>query len=142
VNAGAQQGAISAAVQAVTAAKGDSPPAKVGSHYTGLISAPRAWRGDTSDMLYLQWGQNRESDVSHYELHRGEKPDFVVGPASLIAKVQPGPYAVVPCEDKGLKTHSTYYYRVLAVDRDGHASEPSDVFEGTTREPPENEQSK
>ena len=58
VNAGTLRGSVSAAVQAMTAPKGDSLPAKVGSHYTGLISAPRAWRGDTSDMLYLQWGQN------------------------------------------------------------------------------------
>lgn len=53
--------------------------------------------------------------------------------------MQPGIYATVPYEDKGLKTHTTYYYRVLAVDRDGHASEPSDLCEGITREPLEKE---
>jgi hypothetical protein len=108
----------------------------VGAAYSGLISAPRAWRGDTSDMLYLQWGQNRESDLSHYELHRGTKPDFAVGAESLLAKVEPGLCVTVQYEDKGLKTHTAYYYHVLAIDRDGHASEPSEVCEGITREPP------
>ena len=136
LSAGVQQGAVSSVVRALTAPRGDSPPAKVGSHYSGLISAPRAWRGDTSDMLCLQWGQNRERDLSHYELYRGDKPDFVVGPASLIARVPPGPYVTVPFEDKGLKVHTAYYYRVLAADQAGHASEPSGLCEGITREPP------
>lgn len=136
VDAGVRQGAASASLRAATLEKGDSPPAKVGATYSGLISAPRAWRGDTSDMLYLQWGQNRESDLSHYELHRGDKPDFAIGAENLIAKVQPGLYATVQFEDKGLKTHAAYYYRVRAVDRDGHAGEPSEVCEGITREPP------
>jgi len=139
VDAGARQGGVSAAVKAATLAKGDSPPAKVGAFYTGLIDAPRAWRGDTSDLLYLQWGQNRESDLSHYEIYRGERPDFAVGKDSFLAKVEPGPYATVQFEDKGLKPHAAYYYRVLAVDRDGHKGEPGEVCEGITREPPTEE---
>ncbi len=135
VDAGVRQGAASGGVCAVTEAKGDSPPAKVGTFYSGLIAEPRAWRGDTPDMLYLQWGQNRESDLSHYELFRGEKPDFIPDAANFLTKVDPGPYATVPYEDQGLKTHTSYFYRVFAVDRDGNRSEPSEVCEGTTREP-------
>jgi len=134
VDAGVRGGAASAAVKAVTAAGGASPPAQVGSFYSGLISSPRAWRGDTPDILYVQWGQNRESDLAHYELYRGERPDFVVGPESFVAQVEPGPYVTVPYEDKGLKPHAAYYYRVVAVDRAGHKSVPSDVCCGITRE--------
>jgi len=136
-DASARQGAASASVRAETVPKGDAPPAKVGTFHSGLIASPCAWRGDSPDMLYLQWGQNMESDLSHYELYRGAAPGFVPDGASFLAKVEPGPYATVQYEDKGLKTHAAYFYRVLAVDRDGHKSEPSEACEGITREPPE-----
>ncbi|NLS96953.1 MAG: hypothetical protein GXX96_32855 [Planctomycetaceae bacterium] len=128
------QGPLSNPVTATTSAQGDSPPAKVGSVYTGLISDPRAWRGDEPDTLYLQWGQNQEPDLSHYELYRGDRPDFPLNDAGFLARVEPGPYVVVPYEDKGLKPHATYYYRVRAIDRDGHKGEPSELCVGTTRE--------
>jgi hypothetical protein len=137
VDDGARQGAVSADVRAVTVVTGDSPPARVGTIYSGLIAEPRAWRGDASDLLYLQWGQNRETDLSHYELYRGDAPDFAVGEKTLIAKVKPGPYVTVQYEDKGLKAHTAYYYRVVAVDLDGHTGEASEVCAGITREPPE-----
>ena len=136
-DAAARQGALSAAVKAITNAKGDSPPAKVGASHAGLISAPRAWRGDASNLLYLQWGQNRENDLSHYELYRGDQPGFAINATSFLARVEAGPYATVQYEDKNLKTHTAYYYRVRAVDRDGHESDPSEVCKGITREPPE-----
>lgn len=135
VTAGARQGAVSTAVRGATRPAGGSPPAKVGTVYTGLISAPRAWRGDEPGVLYLQWGQNVESDLSHYELYRSDAPDIEPGEKTFVAKVAPGPYVVVPFEDKGLKPHTTYYYCVRAVDRDGHQGQPSDVFVGITREP-------
>ena len=137
VDASARQGEVSAEVAATTPAQGDAPPAKVGSRYTGLIDAPRAWRGDATDMLYLQWGQNREKDLAHYEVFRGDAPDFEVGEKTRVAQVPPGPYVTVPYEDKGLKPHTAYYYRVRAVDKAGRAGEPSDVCRGVTREPPE-----
>ena len=112
VTADARQGAVSQQVRAMTLAAGDSPPAKVGSVYTGLIGDPRAWRGDEPDTLYLQWGQNTESDLSHYELYRGDTPNFELGERTFVAKIEPGSYVVVPFQDKGLKPHTTYYYRV------------------------------
>jgi hypothetical protein len=162
VTADARQGAVSPPVRAATQAAGTSPPAKVGSVCRGLIGDPRAWRGDEPDTLYLQWGQNAESDLSHYELYRGDTPDFELSEKTFVAKVEPGtsnqpvccnsaliparcgstalaaaqpPYVVVPFEDKGLKPHTTYYYRVRAVDRDGHKGAPSEVCLGVTREP-------
>ena len=131
----ARQGAVSEPVRAATLAAGDSPPAKVGSRYTGLVSDPKAWRGDDPGTLYLQWGQNAESDLSHYELYRGDTADFALGRNTFVAKVEPGPYVVVPFEDKGLKPNTAYYYRVRAVDRDGRKGEPSNVCRGVTREP-------
>ncbi len=135
VDATTRQGEVSKEVQGATHAKGNSSPAKVGSVYTGLIDAPRARFGDTPDILYLQWGQNQEANLSHYELFRGGTPDFVVGEKTRVAIVQPGPYVTVPYEDKGLKPHTVYYYRVLAVGRDGRKGPPSDVCVGITREP-------
>ncbi len=129
------QGPASNPVSATTLAQGDSPPAKVGSFYTGLISDPRAWRGDEPDVLYLQWGQNQEPDLAHYELYRADVPDFQLDDSTFLAKVQLGPYVVVPYEDKRLKPHTTYYYRVRAVDRQGHKGQPSQLCTGVTREP-------
>lgn len=130
-----RQGAVSECVRGTTDAEGSSPPARVGTAYTGLISDPRAWRSDTPDLLYLLWGQNTESDLSHYEVFRSETRDFEPSDKTFLATVQPGPYVVVPFEDKGLKPHTTYYYRIRAVDRDGHKGTPSDVCVGITREP-------
>ena len=135
VDSAARQSAVSEQVTATTMAEGASPPAKIGAVYTGLISAPKAWRGDDPDLLYLQWGQNIETDLSHYEVYRGDTPDFKLGETTFVAKVEPGPYVVVPFEDKGLKPHTAYYYRVRAVDRDGHKGKPSEVCRGVTREP-------
>jgi hypothetical protein len=129
---------LSASPAETPVAKGSSP-AKVGSVYTGLIDAPRAWFGDTCDILYLQWGQNREPDLSHYQLYRGDAPDFAISAQTKVADVTPGPYVTVPYEDKGLKPNTAYYYRVVAVGRDGHTGEPSEICKGITREPLEDE---
>lgn len=124
---------------AAPAAGPSSAPAQVGSFYTGLIDAPRAWFGDTPDLLYLQWGQNREPDLSHYELCRGDAADFKPGEANRVALVQPGSYVTVPYEDRGLRPNTTYYYRVRAVNRSGAAGPWSDLGVGVTRELSEEE---
>lgn len=132
---GAPEKRQNAAVQTPAKANEHSTPAKVGTVYTGLISDPRAWRGDTPDLLYLQWGQNTEPDLSHYELFRSPSPDCPANAKTFVAEVPPGPYVVVPFTDKGLKPHTKYYYRVRAVDRDGRKGPPSEVCVGITREP-------
>jgi hypothetical protein len=129
-----QQGNLSKLVSQATLAEGNSPPAKVGSFYTGLIAKPRAWRANEDNILYLQWGQNKEKDISHYELYRSINPGFEPNKNTFLKKVLPGIYATVIAEDNGLRPHTTYYYRVLAVDHDGNKGECSDVFSGTTRE--------
>jgi hypothetical protein len=126
---------VSDAAPGATQANRKSPPAKVGAAYTGLISDPRAWRGDKPDTLYLQWRRNTDSDVRYYELFRSETADSELAENTLLATVQPGSYVVVPFEERGLKPDTPYYYRVRAVDRDGRKGQPSDVCRGVTHEP-------
>jgi hypothetical protein len=91
------------------------------------------WAGGCGGPLYLQWGQNASGSVALGLRRRAD-----VGSREVTrAQVPPGPYVTVPFEDKGLKPHTAYYYRVRAVDKAGRAGEPSDVCCGVTREPPE-----
>ena len=90
--------------------------------------------GGEDGQLYLLWGQNKEKDLSHYELYRSEQEGFTPCPENFVANVDPGEYTVVPYEDKGLKTHCCYYYRVRAVNRKGLAGEYSCEFSAVTRE--------
>ena len=129
-----QSGLISSQLTAHTDSKRYSPPVKVGMFDTGLISTPKAWRGDEDTILYLQWGQNKEKDIVYYELFRSEKDNFDLNNKTFVSKVAPGLYVTVPFEDTGLKPHTTYYYRVRAVDRNGRHGESSELFQGTTRE--------
>ena len=86
-------------------------------------------------MLYLLWGANREKNLSHYELYRSEDPDFVPCEDNRIARVEPEEYRCGRFIDRGLGTHTTYWYRVRAVNTAGVAGDFSEAFSGTTREP-------
>ena len=135
VDSDLNQGPISELVKAETTGSGHSAPAPIGYVITGLVTKPRAVSGDEFDQLYLEWGQNRESDLDHYELVRGETPDFKPQPSRHIANVEPGLWRIVRYEDRGLKTFTRYYYRVRAVDQEGNCGPWSDVFSAVTREP-------
>ncbi len=110
-------------------------PAPIGSVWTGLITEPRAARGENDGHLYLIWGQNQEKNLSHYELYRSEESGFVPSEENLLAKVEPGVYRVGLYVDEGLKTHTAYFYRVCAVNTDGVRGEMSREFSGITKEP-------
>lgn len=112
----------------------ENKPAPIGSVYTGLITKPKAARGET-DNLYLLWGQNMEQNLSHYELYRSENSGFVPSKENFLADVKPGPYRVVSFEDKGLKLNAKYFYKVRAVNQNGVCGEFSDEFCGITKEP-------
>lgn len=111
----------------------ENKPAPIGSVYTGLITKPKAARGET-DNLYLLWGQNMERNLSHYELYRSNSAGFVPSKENFLTNVEPGSYRVVSFEDKGLEFNTKYYYKVRAVNCNGVCGEFSDEFCGITKE--------
>lgn len=112
----------------------DEKPLPIGEFYTGLITKPKAACGENDGQLYLLWGASKEPNLSHYKLFRGETADFIVDDSSHIADVLPEEYVVGRYVDTGLKTHTEYFYRVCAVNKDGICGELSDVFSATTKE--------
>ena len=113
----------------------DGVPAPIGSVYTGLITEPKAARGEENGMLYLLWGQNIEPDLGGYELYRSTSPDFICNEGTHIADVEPGIFRVGRYIDRGLENHTEYFYRVRAVSLSGVRGPLSGVFSGITREP-------
>ena len=109
-------------------------PAPIGSVWTGLITKPRAARGESDGLLYLIWGQNMEKNLSHYELYRSETSGFTPSEETFVAKVEPGVYRTGLYIDQGLRTHTAYFYRVRAVNTEGAAGAFSDEFSGITQE--------
>lgn len=107
---------------------------EVGSVYTGLLTTPKAARGEDSGHLYLLWGQSKMEGLSYYRLYRSEEAQFVCDEKSFIADVLPGKYRVVSYEDHGLKEYSMYYYRVCAVNYAGECGPLSPVFCARTKE--------
>ena len=112
----------------------NSKPSPIGSVYTGLITDPRAGFGELRGHLYLLWGYNNDPDFSHYKLYRSESSDFICDETTFVADVYPEEYVVGRYEDKGLKSHTCYYYRVCAVNNKGICGEMSDEFSAYTRE--------
>jgi len=110
-------------------------PAAVGSVYTGLITEPCAAPGAEDGLLYLLWGRSREEDFSHYLLYRSETSGFTAGEDTLLARVDQEEYCVGRYVDRGLKTHTPYYYRVCAVNTGGKKGPLSREFSAFTREP-------
>ncbi|MDO4859283.1 MAG: glycoside hydrolase family 38 C-terminal domain-containing protein [Thermoguttaceae bacterium] len=130
-------GEVSAVLEAPTlevTPEHDSDPAPIGSLYTGLVSEPKAATGEADDLLYLEWGQNMESDFSHYELYRSTEKGFTPDEKTFVTNVERGEYRMGLYADRGLGEHTTYYYRVRAVDKAGHKSPFSPEFSGTTKE--------
>lgn len=129
-------GSLRLAERPVTEKKGENgAPAPIGSHYTGLITAPRAARGEDAGHLYLLWGRNTEEDLSHYKLYRSEESGFAPNESTFVADILQEPEFVVGrYVDKGLKEHTAYYYRVCAVNKAGQRGEMSEEFCGITKE--------
>ncbi len=86
-------------------------------------------------MLYLLWGANMEKNLSHYELYRSRERDFTPSEDNLAARVEPEKYRCGRYVDRGLGTHTEYWYRVRAVNTEGVAGDFSEPFSGTTKEP-------
>ena len=112
----------------------DKKPLPIGAFFTGLISEPKAARGENDGQLYLLWGASREDNLSHYKLFRGDSSDFTADDSTHIADVLPEDYVVGRYVDTGLKSHTEYFYRVCAVNKDGVCGEISNVFSAITKE--------
>ena len=109
-------------------------PLPIGSHYTGLVDKPKAVSGEKDGQIYLLWGKNRERNLSHYELYRGETEDFKVNKKSFVSKVYPEQFVVGRYVDEGLKTNHRYYYKVRAVNKKGVKGPLSFAFSAKTKE--------
>lgn len=114
--------------------------------------------------ITLRWARNREGDLDHYELYSTQDKTRLLskrkmalvltadsqgqaqGPASTTPNAarlpSSSPFVELQWQDKGLKSAQDYFYRLVAVDTAGNASEMSDVassrpFDETPPEPPE-----
>jgi len=106
----------------------------IGSKYTRLISDLCAARGEDYGHIYVLWGAVCEDDLAGYNVYRSEYECFTADENSLVAFVKPEEYCVGRYVDKGLKHHSKYYYRVCAVDKNGHMGPLSREVSAWTKE--------
>ena len=108
--------------------------------YTGLISSPKAVHGERLGQIYLEWGLDPSPAFDHWELYRGETPDFPRDAAHFVAEVKPDvvkglAFAVNRYDDRGLKTHTRYYYAIRTIHKNGEKGEFLS-FSGLTRDRP------
>ena len=104
-------------VTARTKAQNVSPPGPV----RDVVAIERTCR-----RVSLTWRSSRESDVGAYEVFRGERPDFPLDDAHRVEVVsKPAPHVRQWYIDAEVHPATTYYYRVVAVDRHKRRSPPS-----------------
>jgi hypothetical protein len=78
-------------------------------------AAPAPLTGDFgTGVVYLHWNPNIEPDLAGYRLYRGVTPDFVPGPATLLASPPDTGYADAIA--------APYHYKLTAVDVHGNES--------------------
>ena len=116
-------------------------PTEDGFKYTGLITTPHATHGERLGQLYLEWGLDPSPDFKHWELYRGETPDFPRDAAHLVRTVTPEvhkglAFAVNRVDERNLKTHTRYHYAIRSIHKDGSKG-PFYTFSGLTRDTPE-----
>ena len=81
--------------------------------------------------LSIRWNSNSESDLSHFVLYRSLTDGFTPSAGDSIARVNKTYNSYL---DTGLTNHTTYYYRVTAVDSSGNKSLPSAQVSGAPRD--------
>lgn len=95
--------------------------------YDSDLTAPAAPTGLAADAIStseinLNWDDNGESDLDHYEVYGTTSTGFTPGPTNLLDNnVTESAYS-----DTGLAEGTAYYYKVIAVDDDGNKSTASD----------------
>ncbi len=78
----------------------------------------------------LDWNNNTESDLDHYNVYRSTTSGFTPGTGTFVAETTTSAYS-----DTGLSASTTYYYKVTAVDTSGNESDPSAEASATTLTP-------
>jgi hypothetical protein len=79
----------------------------------------RNWINDIS--IFLKWYPNPESDIAGYQIFRSENQNFIPDSSNLI-----GFTGTISYSDKtNLELYKYYYYVILAVDKGGLKSDPS-----------------
>ncbi|MDH5442875.1 MAG: fibronectin type III domain-containing protein, partial [Hadesarchaea archaeon] len=113
----------SAQASATTEAPADTtPPAAP----TGLTAT-----AVSSSQINLDWNNNTEGDLDHYNVYRSTTSGFTPGPGTFVAERTVSSYS-----DTGLSASTTYYYKVTAVDTSNNESNPSAQASATTEAAP------
>ena len=81
----------------------------------------------SENRINLDWDDNPDSFLDHYNVHRGQSPGFPIEVGNLIGSPSSSEFS-----DTGLSESTTYYYKVTAVDTAGNESSASSVASDTT----------
>ena len=76
----------------------------------------------TDNLVTLLWKANDDSDIDHYVIYRSENSNFEPATENVIATVDNSTTSYV---DASLTNGEQRYYRIKAVDMQGHVSQPS-----------------
>lgn len=80
------------------------------------------------NLAEILWEKPNDVDeFTTYQIYRSTSADFKIGADTLIAEIGVGDKLAY--EDKKVESGKTYYYRIVAIDRVGHISTPSDAVE-------------
>ncbi|MHA1291174.1 MAG: hypothetical protein ACTSQJ_00735 [Promethearchaeota archaeon] len=78
------------------------------------------------DVIEITWDEPEGTDSkTWYKIYRSTEEDFEIGDDTLIAEIEAGEPLFY--EDSDIKEGTTYYYKIVAIDRVGHISESSDA---------------
>ena len=127
VTAANLEGAVTAPLVVQTSAENTSAPSPV--NELGIVRR-------SGDMLIVYWRKNTESDVSRFEVYRGETPDFKAGEGQPVAVLPVSGYFLEIFRDTSVQPGRTYYYKVLPVDWADHRQMISPVAGATTPKDP------
>ncbi len=73
-----------------------------------------------STQIKLTWEKPSDLDLAGYRIYRSTYPNFQISSATFLTELKVKEYV-----DKGLKSYTTYYYKVVAFDTSGNVSLPS-----------------
>ncbi|MBN1269976.1 MAG: hypothetical protein JXB04_10325 [Kiritimatiellae bacterium] len=135
----ARQKAPTAAVPAPVARRSASRSAPVEESAASpeILATPAAFTASDLGLreAVLKWGKPAP-DHAKYEIQRSTSPH---GTFQIIADVAPkdGEFRDIGSKDAPLKDDTPYYYRLVAVARDGRRSRPTEIVESMTAGAPE-----